>query len=100
MAQSIVFKNARLIDSIADQPRNGVSILVNGERIAAVETDAIPEPAGANVIDLKGQTVIPGLIDTHVHTTLMDKECLRLFLAAGVTSAHDVGGKLEKGPTA
>jgi hypothetical protein len=96
MAQSILFKNARLIDSIADQPRDGVSILVNGERIAAVETGAFPEPVGASVIDLKGKTVLPGLIDTHVHTTLMDEECLPLFLAAGVTTARDVGGKLEK----
>jgi hypothetical protein len=55
MAQSILFKNARLIDSIADHPRHGVSILVNGERIAAVETGAFPEPVGASAIDLKGQ---------------------------------------------
>jgi imidazolonepropionase-like amidohydrolase len=54
MAQSILFKNARLIDSIADHPLNGVSILSTAERIAAVEAGAIPEPAGANVIDLKG----------------------------------------------
>lgn len=95
MAKSILFKNARLIDSIADQPRDGASILVNGERIAAVESGAMPDSAGTEVIDLKGQTVLPGLIDTHVHTTLMDKECLPLFLAAGVTTARDVGGKLE-----
>lgn len=96
MAQSILFKNARLIDSITDRPREGASILVKGERIAAVETGTIPEPAGADIIDLKGQTVVPGPIDTHVHATFMDKECLRLFLAAGVTTARDVGGKLEK----
>ena len=96
MAQSILFKNARLIDSINDRPREGASILVKGERIAAVETGTIPEPAGADVIDLNGQTVVPGLIDTHVHATLVDKEGLPLFLAAGVTTARDVGGKLKR----
>jgi hypothetical protein len=96
MAPTTLFKNARLIDSIADQPQDGASILVEGERIAAVESSTFPAPAGATVVDLKGQTVLPGLIDTHVHSTLMDRESLPLFLAAGVTTARDVGGKLEK----
>jgi len=96
MAQTLLFQNARLIDGLADQPRDKVSILVAGERITAVEQDDLTPPAGAQVIDLKGKTVVPGLIDTHVHTTLMGDEGLPLFLAAGVTSARDVGGKLEK----
>jgi len=74
----------------------GASILVEGERISAVGGAEIPAPGNATIIDLKGQTVLPGLIDTHVHTTLMDKECLPLFLAAGVTTARDVGGNLDK----
>jgi imidazolonepropionase-like amidohydrolase len=95
MAHKILFKNARLIDGISDQPRDGVSILVDNERISAVESGAVAQ-GDAELVDLKGKTVLPGLIDTHVHTTLMDRECLPLFLAAGVTTARDVGGKLEK----
>ena len=93
---SQVYTNARLIDGLADQPQEGVSIVVEGERITQVTGGDAPAPAGAEVIDLTGKTVVPGLIDTHVHATLLDSESLPLFLAAGVTTARDVGGKLEK----
>jgi imidazolonepropionase-like amidohydrolase len=85
-----------LIDGLADQPQEGVSIVVDGERITQITSGDAPAPAGAEVIDLTGKTVVPGLIDTHVHATLLDSESLPLFLAAGVTTARDVGGKLEK----
>lgn len=95
MAQTLL-KNARLIDGIADQPQERMSILLDGERIAKVERGDLPTPAGAQAIDLGGKTVLPGLIDTHVHATFMDSESLPLFLAAGVTTVRDVGAKLEK----
>jgi len=91
-----VYTNARLIDGLADQPQEGVSIVVDGERITQITGSDAPAPAGAEVIDLTGKTVVPGLIDTHVHATLLDSESLPLFIAAGVTTARDVGGKLEK----
>ena len=48
MAQTILLKNARLIDGVADQPRTGVSIVVTGDRVRAVEQGEIPAPAGAD----------------------------------------------------
>lgn len=92
---STLFRNARLFDGIADQPREGAWIHVEGDRIAAVgEAGAVP-PAAESEVDLGGKTVVPGLIDTHVHTMLIGDQGLPLFLAAGVTSARDVGGELS-----
>jgi len=90
------FHNGRLIDGLTDQPRNNVSLVVTGDRITSVEQGPLPVPAGAQRIDLQGKTVVPGLIDTHVHSTFVGTPSLPLFLAAGVTSARDVGGNLEK----
>lgn len=55
----------------------------------------IPVSQDVVTIDLSGKTVMPGLIDIHVHTVMMDSECLPLFLAAGMTTARDVGGRLD-----
>jgi len=71
------------------------SILIDGERIARVERSDLSH-LGAQVIDLRGKTVPPGLIDTHVHATFMDSKSLPLFLATGVTTVRDVSAKLEK----
>ena len=91
-----VFKNARLIDGVANTVEPEMTIIVKDDRISEVQSDAAPVPPNATVENLQGKTVLPGLIDTHVHTTLMDSECFPLFLAAGVTTARDVGGKLSK----
>ena len=58
----------RLIDGSGAAPRSQVTILVQGDRIVSV-TPGFTAPAGAEVIDLSNATVLPGLIDTHVHLT-------------------------------
>ncbi|HVL29713.1 MAG TPA: amidohydrolase family protein, partial [Sphingomicrobium sp.] len=43
------------------------TIIVENGRISAVRSGHLPAPAGAEVIDLRAKTVLPGLIDSHVH---------------------------------
>src|SRR5664280_2223888 len=56
----------RLFDARVGKMLENQIILIEGERIIDVAPD-VPIPAGATIIDLSHETVLPGLIDTHVH---------------------------------
>ena len=59
-------KNAVLIDGTGKEPIPQCTILMEHGKFKEIGTD-IPVPSGAMVMDLQGKTVIPGLIDVHVH---------------------------------
>jgi imidazolonepropionase-like amidohydrolase len=65
----VVLHAARLLDVKAGKILKPGEILIEGERIVAVGT-AVTHPAGAEVIDLGDRTLMPGLIDAHVHLFL------------------------------
>jgi imidazolonepropionase-like amidohydrolase len=64
--QVIAIKAGRLFDSRAGAMLTNQTILIRGDRIAEVGA-AVQIPANAKVIDLSSATVLPGMIDTHVH---------------------------------
>ena len=90
---ALAIRNARLFD-----PRNlsvtpGMSVLIEGERIARVVADAdLRLPAGAEVIDAHGRFLMPGLWDNHQHFSDNDGA---LDLANGVTSARDMANDTD-----
>jgi imidazolonepropionase-like amidohydrolase len=85
----ILFRNVDLIDGLYEGARPGCDVLVDGERIAAVEPadPARDVPAETTVIVGDGKTLLPGLIDCHVHYTAAGTpgrgEAARAYAAAG-----------------
>jgi imidazolonepropionase-like amidohydrolase len=68
-ARTIVLHAARLLDVETGMVLAPAEVLVQGDRIAAAGA-AVSHPAGAQVIDLGDATLLPGLIDAHVHLFL------------------------------
>jgi imidazolonepropionase-like amidohydrolase len=62
----LVLKNAYLIDGNGNAPIEGASVLIDGKFIKCVG-DCPGIPAGAEVFDLGGRTVFPGLTEAHIH---------------------------------
>jgi imidazolonepropionase-like amidohydrolase len=107
-----VVTNAQLLDPVAGERRPGASVRVERDRIVEVAEDGVPLSSHENVlvIDAGGRTVMPGLIDGHVHAaiTTMDlaamarrsatrvgieaKAILERMLRRGFTTVRDAGG--------
>jgi imidazolonepropionase-like amidohydrolase len=107
--RKIAFTNATVFDSRKGTLRPHVTVLVDGGKIAAVESGAFAT-GDAEVHDLGGRFLLPGLIDCHVHVTAVHHDTLRLamqppslitaqakdvlegMLARGFTSVRDAAG--------
>jgi len=72
-AQVTAIRAGRLVDPEAGTIQANQIILIENGRITAVGP-SLPVPAGADVVDLSSQTVLPGLVDAHNHLALTYKE--------------------------
>ncbi len=109
--QPLVILGARLIDGTGADPIEHSALVIEGERISAVGPRArVTVPRGAVVIEADGASILPGLIDCHVHLTgdwlyplrhLLTPPSLQLLhsvpncratLEAGITTVRDAGG--------
>jgi hypothetical protein len=100
---SLVIEGCSVFDPEAGAMLDGRTIVVRGERIAAVAAtgEKIDAPADATRIDGRGKYLLPGLIDAHVHLVhvldlakVAGEKVLPLYLAAGVTSVRSAGDEL------
>jgi hypothetical protein len=88
----IVIEHVRLFDSEHAVMREDQTVVVSGERFAAVgPSSAIQIPANAERIDGRGKTILPGLFDMHAHAQPVDGI---LNIASGVTAVRDMGNDI------
>ena len=86
----IVVRNAKVFDSVAGAMRPGSTIVIEGERFAAVTQEPIAVD-GAEVIDAGGRAVLPGLIDAHVHVVASSHDLASLSLQPASLVAAESG---------
>ncbi len=111
MEPPLYFQNTRVVDSTGAPPRETAAVLVERGRITRVGAASDAAPEGVTVVDLAGRTLLPGLVDAHVHVTSFDLPTvhkgeahvapevkhhfvaagLRSMLRMGITTLRDVG---------
>src|SRR5207245_2984764 len=108
----LAITNGTVIDGRGSDPLEEATVLIEGERITAVGKRAhVNIPRDATVIDAAGGSILPGLIDTHVHFMLEYPDILRMLLTppslrllqaiprmratleAGITTLRHAGGR-------
>ncbi len=107
---AILFTNAALFDGRGPELRRGAQVLVADGEIQAVSDGAVRPPGECEVVDLGGRTLMPGLIDAHVHIWATELDVLKILnrrteylaafafrslkamLARGFTTVRDAGG--------
>jgi imidazolonepropionase-like amidohydrolase len=114
---TLALAGGQVIDGYEGPPIHDGAVLIAGERIVAVgRRGDVAVPAGTTVVDTAGMSVLPGLMDMHVHLMILghadyeywDKTYMARFrdeimpiaakqlLMSGVTTVRDLGAPLEE----
>jgi imidazolonepropionase-like amidohydrolase len=100
VAKDLAFTGALVVDGTGGPPRENATVVLTGGLIASVGGTAAP--ADAEVIDLTGKTLLPGLIDAHAHLGSLGDlpeelhayglaNAMRNAVKAGITTVRDLG---------
>jgi imidazolonepropionase-like amidohydrolase len=108
---TLVLRNGRIFDGTGAPARAGTLVIERNKIATILPANSTDWPKDAQVIDVSGKTILPGLIDLHTHltyplnqedfgvamndadATLRGVEKMRYFIESGITSVRDVGSK-------
>ncbi len=108
---TLVLRNGRIFDGTGTSAHAGTVVIERNKIAKILPANSTDWPKDAQVIDVSGKTILPGLIDLHTHltyplneedfgvamndadATLRGVEKLRYFIESGITSIRDVGSK-------
>jgi imidazolonepropionase-like amidohydrolase len=110
---TLVLRGGRIFDGTGAATREGTLVITGNKIVKVLAAGSTDWPADAQVMDVHGETVIPGLIDMHTHLTystpgdseeiaqsmadeaLRGSERLRYYIESGITSVRDVASNGE-----
>ena len=95
--ESLAITGVTIIDVTGGPVRRGMTVVIRGGRIAAIESDSGGAAVtGARRIPGRGKFLIPGLWDMHVHLSWSKGNALPALVANGITGVRDMGGSLPE----
>jgi imidazolonepropionase-like amidohydrolase len=105
--ETIMIRNARVFTATGSTTLEGHDVVIENGKIARVDPTSGRAPAGARIIDGTNKTLLPGLIDFHIHTTNSPappwhptlpstEHNLASYLYAGVTTVVSMGDDIDK----
>ncbi len=91
--QTLVLEGGTLIDGTSKAPINDAVVVIEGSRIKAVGVKGkVSYPQNARIIKTEGRTILPGLVDSHIH---LKDYMAPMFLRYGVTTVGDTNNHTE-----
>ncbi len=89
--RTYIVRNVHVIAMTGSEATRTADVVIRGRTIAQIAPAGTATAPGAIVVDGRGQYLIPGLIDSHVH--IKEQDPLVLFIAEGVTTAQNMSGR-------
>jgi imidazolonepropionase-like amidohydrolase len=94
---TVVLEGGTLIDGTGREPVNNAVVVVEGNRIKSVGTKGqVSYPSNARIINTEGRTILPGLVDGHVHLDIYFPSYMpQMLLHYGVTTMADLNNDTD-----